>query len=46
MDLENNISILLFTTKIHLLLTISFTIKLYAHIDIFKILDKKHFVVV
>ena len=33
---ENNISILLFSTKMYLLLTILFTIKLYAYIYIFK----------
>ena len=36
MQLENNTSILLFSTKMYLLLAILFTIKLYARIDILK----------
>ena len=35
--LKNNISILLFSTKMYLLLIILFTIKLYAHINTFHI---------
>ena len=36
-ELENNILILLFSTKMYLLLTILFTIKLYINVNIFKI---------
>ena len=40
--IENNISIFSFSTKMYLLL-ILFTIKLYAHINIFKTFYKSHF---